>query len=85
MYNDGKKVGPWLRELASAAKDSQEARSRNLGPAFLTSPVHELPPPKSSQNPVHYHEKSPGDPSCKVIIKHEGSEVIDTTHRCADT
>ena len=28
------KVGPRVRELASAARGGQEARSRNLGPAL---------------------------------------------------
>ena len=46
-----KNMGPRLREFAPAARGSQDARSRNLGPTFLTIPVQfpleqaPLPPP----------------------------------------
>ena len=38
----GKIVGPRLREPSSASRGNQKAESRNLGPAFLRSPVRIL-------------------------------------------
>ena len=38
-YSDGKNIGPRWREIASLARGSQDARSRNLGPTFFTVPV----------------------------------------------
>ena len=40
MFRHGKKVGPKLRELASADRGSQDAESRNLGSAFMAISVH---------------------------------------------
>ena len=34
-----KKIDPRLREIATAARGSQDAGSRNLGPAFLPSGI----------------------------------------------
>ena len=34
-----KNMGPRLREIAPAARGSQDAGSRNLGPAFLNTSV----------------------------------------------